>query len=238
MPCLANYLRDPWKHALHVVPLAASLDKRIQMPLRRSNLSEGLRAHLWSSLRQWSALRGRDEFKSVWRRFERHLPAFVRDLQKLHPATRLSRIPARDIEQYARDLETTLTSFSSHVKRTSSVVIAAKTAHLLLPTLVPAYDQEVVAGTILPRVLPRGRRDFHHYVLACWWVLAELKRTKRLPDALGRVAKHLSADWAIRQLAPGSNIAARGAMPYLDSVVAEYVLTGMAYARNAYRLRL
>jgi hypothetical protein len=104
---------------------------------------------------------------------------------------------------------------------------------LLLPTLVPACDQQVIVGQVLPAVLPpRSGSDFRVYLRLCWWVLDQLRREGTLDSAAEMVRDHLAADWLVRSLGATrpdpTSLVARS----LDSLVAEYTLIGMWYVQQ------
>lgn len=225
---LRRYLADPyWDHAIQVLPFVAALGDRAELPFwPNGEISDAVFRHLCWSLSEWSAFRGAGTLDEKKARLHDQLPAFLRDVQTAAPAARLSAVPEARVAQLAEDW---IAAFDAlRVKESASHVLPSKAAHLLLPTLVPAYDQQVIAGQVLPAVLPRrAGRNFQTYVQLCWWVLDQLCREGSLDSAAALVRDHLAADWLVRSLGATRPDPTSFVARSLDSLVAEYTLIGM-----------
>jgi hypothetical protein len=115
------------------------------------------------------------------------------------------------------------------VKKNRSFVLPSKTGHLLFPAWVPAYDGAVIRSEVLNMLEAYTPHHFsyHVYVLLCWWVLRRCS-VKELRDIRGWTRAHLLSDVAVHALDIGSP-SGRADMDWrLDSIAAEYLLTGMA----------
>jgi hypothetical protein len=120
-----------------------------------------------------------------------------------------------------------LSRFGRDVKGQGSCVLPSKTAHLLLPGFVPAYDLGVIVNTTMANLV-EDTDSMTSYLCLCWWVLRRFREEGMLQQARNRVADHLMSDWALRVLLPTDAILNHWLLGSLDSVVAEYTLIQMA----------
>jgi hypothetical protein len=185
--------------------------------------------HLYWALRQWSAFR-KGKFKKI-ATMETHLrkevSSFIREIRGLAVGG-LRKVPLDEIDDFAHNLARRCRAFGRLVKGNRSCVLPSKAAHLMLPDLVPAYDDAVIKNEVLTRLIS-GRRDgdpFELYVKLCWGVLQDLGTLGLLQRARLRVAKHLLERWSVRAL--GATRPSRRQLASVDSTVAEYLLIGMA----------
>jgi hypothetical protein len=150
------------------------------------------------------------------------------DIQGLpHTKLHLSDVLDDGIWPLAQALEARLSQFGREVKGQGSCVLPSRTAHLLLPGLVPAYDIGVVVKTTMANVV--GRTDsMTSYLCLCWWALRRFRDEGTLQQARDRVVDHLTSDWALRAMLSPQVIQDHWLLRTMDSVVAEYVLIGMA----------
>jgi hypothetical protein len=226
---LDRYFAEPWGHELHLLPLVAARGRGWSA----EDLRPTSRAidHLYWALRQWSAFR-KGKFKKITT-METHLRSevrsFIREIRGLAVGG-LCRVPPDEIDDFARNVARRCRAFGRLVKGNRSCVLPSKAAHLMLPDLVPAYDDAVIKNEVLTKLIT-GRRDsdpFELYVRLCWGVLQDLGTLGLLERARRRVAKHLVERWSIRAL--GAMRPTRRQLASMDSTVAEYLLTGMAWS--------
>jgi hypothetical protein len=117
---------------------------------------EGLQNDLLRLLRHWSAfrpLRSKRREAAQAALCER-LPEFIADVQALPNARlHLSDMPDDSIWPLAQTLEARLSRFGREVKGQGSCVLPSKTAHLLLPGFVPAYDIGVIVNSTMANLV-------------------------------------------------------------------------------------
>jgi hypothetical protein len=187
----------------------------------------GMHDHLVGSLRNWSAFRGvKRSFEDIRKKLVTHLPKFIRDIQDL-PGSRLflSDVSSDEIESFANAVEALMRKFGHDVKGHESCVLPSKTAHMLLPTLVPAYDNLVV-GDAMRKILPRSS-GMIRYLKTAWWVLRRFREEGTLQDARDLLADSMLKHWLVRTLRPQNPPAENPLAWSLDSVLAEYTIIQM-----------
>jgi hypothetical protein len=231
---LDGYLARPaWNHAVHMMPLLAALDGRRRLPFWTArNLEPEVIQHLTWSLREWSAFRGSDDFDATGTRLAKKLPGFLKKLQECAPAERLARVGESKLDGFVERVCVAFDGFQA-VKGVESYVLPSKAAHLMLPTLIPAYDVAVVVGEVLAYLLPmytRAGKSYATYMKLCWWVIQRLDGEGGLKKATALVRDHLLGTWLVRQLSPKRPRASSAILNSLDSTVAEYTLIAMARA--------
>ncbi len=238
MPRLAyleQYLDWPhWCHATDVVPMIAMTPPEA-WPLWNAETieDEDIRSHLIDALNHWSAFRNPNPavVADRYAAFRQNLTRFIVDVQDLPGARlRLSEIPEAEIRMFARALTQRLFEFGMDVKGRHSCVLPSKTAHFFLRGFVPAYDEQVIRHTVLPR-LARNSWDMQSYVLMSWWVLQQFRREGTLGKARAAVARYMLEEqlgWTSALPQPATD---HWLLHSMDSVVAEYTLIQMA--RNA-----
>jgi hypothetical protein len=233
---LDDYLADPqWVHGVHVVPLLAWL-VRGENFWPEEDVPEEVVKHLAWSLAAWSAFRGGGRLEAKLGNFRNSLPQFVVQVRAAVVATgvgRLSDVPSEAIQRLADALELVFSGMANAVKQNESFVLPAKTAHLLFPSMVPAFDVEVVSQQVLDGMLPArltDRRTFAMWLRLCSQVLAELKAERTLDEACRRVRDALMDDWSIRVLDPRAPERTDRLLPGLESFVAEYILIALSRA--------
>jgi hypothetical protein len=151
---LDQYLDMPeFDHAVDIVPLIAAAPCPAWPLWSDAALCDaGMQDHLLRSLSRWSAFRGAASFSKSWTAFRENLPRFILDFQRIPEARlHLSEIPENQIETLANSVETRLIRFGRAVKGNDSAVLPSKTAHLLIPSLIPAYDNGVIKNSTLCR---------------------------------------------------------------------------------------
>lgn len=234
MPYLVAYFDRPeWDHALEIVPFAVAAPPSAWPHWQAATLGDaGLLNHMIRSLRHWSAFRplksaGRATAEAALRE---RLPALIADVQALqYSRLHLSEVPGNGIWPLAQALEARLSRFGQDVKGQGSCVLPSKTAHLLLPGFVPAYDIGVIRNFAMSNLV-RQTDSMTSYLCLCWWVLRRFVQEGTLQRARDRVADHLLSDWALRAMQPTDRVLNHWLLRSLDSVVAEYTLIGMARA--------
>jgi hypothetical protein len=241
---LEAYLSEPaWAHAVHVVPLLAWLSKAWadgRGPWPPRNLPGGALKHLQWCLRGWSAFRGAGGLEEKIAAFEHHLPRFIDDLTGVLTGAgkyRLAKFDEGDLEGLGDACDGLFPAFSARVKGNARVVLPSKTAHLLFPSVIPAYDRAVVREEVLDSLMPgrmRGRLLYRTYLRASWWILGQLEAESSLGRAGRRTLESLRGDWVIEVLEP--SFPSETALPLLDTFVSEYTLIGLA--RSGVRLVL
>ena len=172
---LDAYFDEPWGHELDLLPLMAARRQRWR-PADLDPSSPVIR-HLGWSLRRWSAFRNGSVGVSVAQsRLATHVGRFVEDIGTIFPG-RLSEVPDDQLPSFARRLTERCLRFGKRVKGTASCVLPSKTAHLLLPELVPAYDNAEIKNEVLAKLIPGRRRGepFEIYVKLAWSVIQELR---------------------------------------------------------------
>ena len=223
------YLADPWwGHALQVVPFLAALGERTGLPFWGDNFERELLHHLVWSLDQWSAFRNKGTHAEQRAALEAGLPQLIGSIQQAAPAACLADVPEERLQSFTSAVVDALRAFAGHEE--ASFVLPSKTAHLLLPTLVPAYDGAVVVDQVLSRLFPARTRDAKTYATwlsLCWWVLQLFRREGTLAAARGQVFKSLMDDWRVRVLDAAKPTATSFVASCLDSYLAEYTLIGM-----------
>jgi hypothetical protein len=232
LACLDGYIQAPeWDHALDIVPMAVAAPPPMWPHWQPDTLrDEGLQTHLLRALRHWSAFRplGSERRTTAEAALCERLPEFIADVQALPNAQlHLSEVPDDDIWPLAQALEARLSRFGREVKGQGSCVLPSKTAHLLLPGFVPAYDIGVIVNTTMVNLI-QDTNSMTGYLCLCWWVLRRFREEGTLQQARDRVADHLMSDWALRALLPTDAILNHWLLRSMDSVVAEYTLIQMA----------
>jgi hypothetical protein len=232
LPCLDGYIQAPeWDHALEIVPIAVAAPPAGWPHWQPDALRDaGLQNHLLRALRHWSAFRPLESERRATAEavLREQLPDFIADVQGLATAQlHLSAVQADGIRPLAQALEMRLSRFGREVKGQKSCVLPSKTAHLLLPGFVPAYDIGVIKNTTMVNLI-EDKGSMANYLCLCWWVLQRFREEGTLQQARDRVAEHLLSDWAIRMLLPTDAILNHWLLRSMDSVVAEYTLVQMA----------
>jgi hypothetical protein len=230
-------MADPqWGHSVHVVPLLAWLSKA--GPLGpQGRIPKDVADHLFDALRNWSAFRGRGFLKAKRARFHRYLPDLVDGVRRsirLTNETTLADVDPCDIDKLSRSLRGAFKGFQRVKKgKKHSDVLPSKTAHLLFPSMIPAYDDYVVVKWVMKRKFPHnipGGASYANWIKVCNWVLRQLEDYGLLREARRLVLRQLiERTWAIKILRPrlpGALLGVGASM--LDSFVAEYVLIGLA----------
>ena len=117
------------------------------------------------------------------------------------------------------------------VKGTESVVLPSKALHLLLPGLVPAYDQARIQDEVLPRAVGPDVANYGTYLKLSWWVLHELRRSGELDRALQTTKQNLldqlKTQWPAAIVRGTSDLLDYPVLDRLDTCLSEYVLMGM-----------
>ncbi len=235
-----NFLKDPvFDQALDIVPIVAATPSQGWPLWTHDTLyNKGLLGHLIRSLKSWSAFRGvsLDHLK-MQKNLERHLPKFICDIQGRPQAhLHLSDVPCGEIESLAEYVEKRLSRFGRAVKEEESYVLPSKTAHLLLPTLIPAYDKAVIRQALL--TLLRGASSMSSYMKIAWWVLQKFREEGTLQQARDHVAQSMLDAWLFRTLQPQNPAPDHWLLRSMDSVVAEYTIIQMGQREDAnYLLR-
>lgn len=227
------YLERPeWVHGPYVVPLLAWLSRR-ESSWPDPSLPDEVFEHLVWALRGWSAFRGGGSLEDKVRKLRAHLPRFVNDARTCVQATgahRLSDVPQAALGQFADGLHMVLNQAASNIKQNDSFVLPSKTAHLLFPAMVPAYDVEVVRNRVLNRTLPprlKGRLGYEIWIKACWWVLTQLRQSGQLERECQKVRDSMLNSWSISILRAQDPRRDDCCAALLDSFVAEYALIGL-----------
>ena len=232
LPYLDGYVEAPeWDHALDIVPMAVAVPPPAWPHWQPDALrDEGLQNHLLRSLRHWSAFRPlqSERREAAQAALCKHLPEFIADVQALPNARlHLTDVPDEGVWPLAQALEARLSRFGRDVKGQGSCVLPSKTAHLLLPGFVPAYDLGVIVNTTMVNLV-EDTDSMASYLCLCWWVLLRFREEGTLQQARNRVADHLMSDGVLRVLLPTDAILNHWLLRSLDSVVAEYTLIQMA----------
>lgn len=227
------YVEEPeWFHGPYVVPLLAWL-LRDETPWPLSQIPEGAFNHLVWALRGWTAFRGGGQLDEKVRKLREHLPPFITGVRTAIDATgarRLADVPEASLDPFADALDRLFASTAAIVKGNESFVLPSKTAHLLFPSMIPAYDREVVAARIMDSLLPPrmyGRALYATWIKLCWWILAQLRQSSLLDLACEKVRDSLLDSWTIAVLDVGSPKRDAACAALLDSFVAEYALIGL-----------
>ena len=236
MEYLERYLAEPqWVHAAYVLPLVA-WQLRSGHGIAEHEIPDRAADHLIWSLRAWSAFRGSGSFEDKAARFRAQLPKLVRGVAaaigKTH-ANRLADVGTPAVSQFAEDLERAFLAMARDVKENMSFVLPSKAAHLVFPSMIPAFDMEVVRDMVLEDLLPPRiayRKSFATWLRLCCCVLQEFKSDGTLAEAGRMVRDALLGDWAMEQLQPAHPPRTDAVLPLLDSFVAEYTLIGIQRA--------
>jgi hypothetical protein len=239
---LDQYLDAPyWCHATDIVTMVAYAPAEGWPLWVGDDIEDGdVRTHVIRSLLHWKAFRNfnRQRVADPYGAFRQHLTEFITDVQAT-PGARpcLSDVEETEIEQFASAITERLFRFSIDVKGRRSCVLSSKTAHFFLPSLVPAYDRQVIRNFVLPS-LARNCWDMRSYLLLSWWVLQQFRAEGTLEEARDAVARFMLArqlSWTATLPQPTSD---HWLLRSMDSVVAEYTLIQMAEnACGRYMLR-
>ncbi len=232
MPMLAyleQYIGNPWwDHAIDIVPLVAAAPPQA-WPLWTAEALQntGLQNHLLRSLSRWSAFRGSSHSEAKAALVE-HLPSYLADLQAMQGAClRLSDVAEDAIERLACAVKARMQKFGEDVKGQGSCVLPSKTAHLLLPGYLPAYDKEVAVNTTLYNLIA-STSSMNGYMMICWWVLQRFREEGTLQQARDCVARYMLSDWLLTTVRAQTPTADHWLLRSMDSLVAEYTLIQMA----------
>jgi hypothetical protein len=224
----AWFQNPTFDQTIDLVPLLAAAPARAWPLWTKDRLGDkGLQDHLIRSLRSWSAFRGpAGQRAEMEKELRRRLPAFIADIQRHAQTWRcLSDVPENEIRPFAKRVEKQMKGFGQAVKGVGKCVLPSKAAHLLLPTLIPAYDETVVGGAL--RALLRGSASMSRYLIIAWWALQRLRDQGNLQAARNRVAECMLSHWFVRTLRPPALPKDHTLLRSLDSVVAEYTVIQM-----------
>jgi hypothetical protein len=232
MPMLAyleQYIENPWwDHAIDILPLVAAAPPQA-WPLWTAEAlqDEGLQKHLLRSLARWSAFRGSSHTEAKAALVEQ-LPGYLADLQAMPGACpQLADVAEEAIERLAYAVEARMQKFGEDVKGQGSCVLPSKTAHLLLPGYLPAYDKEVAVNTTLYNLIA-STSSMSGYLMICWWVLQQFRREGNLQQARDSVARYMLSDWLLTTVRAQAPAVDHWLLRSMDSLVAEYTLIQMA----------
>lgn len=227
------YVDEPeWFHGPYVVPLLAWL-LRDDPPWPGSQIPEGCFNHLVWALRGWTAFRGGGRLDDKVEKLREHLPLLITGVRTAIEATgarRLADVPEHSLDPLADALDGMFARTAAVVKGNESFVLPSKTAHLLFPAMIPAYDREVVADRIMDSLLPprmNGRALYATWLKLCWWIIAQLRESTLLDAACEKVRDSLLDSWAVAVLDVGRPKRDAACAALLDSFVAEYALIGL-----------
>ncbi len=117
--------------------------------------------------------------------------------------------------------------FGEAVKGQGSCVLPSRTGHLLLPSYLPAYDNEVAVNTTLYNIIARTSR-MGSYMMICWWVLQRFRLEGTLQQARDSVARYLMSDWLLTVVCAQNPTQDHWLLQSMDTLVAEYSLIQMA----------
>lgn len=233
---VGRYLDDPkWDHAFQVVPMLAWLSCRTNGWMDQYTngpMPRGVIEHLLRSLQSWSAFRGHGSLQSKQASFKKQLPELVNGLTAAiqnSGKTRLSDLDNSELEGLCHSGKQLLQDFGLKIKGNHSLVLPSKAAHLLFPSMFPAYDREIIQLEVLDRMLParmRGRLEYQTYLRLSHWILKQIQGEGRLEEVNRTILHSLRNDWAIGVLAPGFQT--NEALPLIDSITSEYALIAMA----------
>ncbi len=238
---VARYLRRPtFRHAIDAVPFILYGPSTARRWARVGGVHVGDKSFVslcWS-LKRWKAFLGAG-YRSHAQMKGRLAKVLPRALGQVLAATGGEPTSIADAEE---EVWTTVVqaahTISWQVKSSRSPVLGSKVLHLLLPSLVPAYDNVVIRVKVLPKLSARGR-SFSNYLDACRLAMRELAAAPRrhgLERARRVVWQHLRAAY-LEQIqdateSEGPWVVQPPAGPpqscLVDSYVAEYALIGLA----------
>lgn len=229
------YLGDPkWVHAPQVVPLLLWLAQNRSELLNRPDqvLPAGVQTHLVQSLQTWTAFR-KARTLNAKAHFVRELPGFTKELVSGFVAgkNRLANYTLEEVRRLETTCDKQFKDFGRKVKASKhySAVLPSKTAHLLFPSLIPAYDVEVIQHQVLRMIPARtmpDRASYSTYLCLSWWVLQKLRDEGALETCARSVLDELHKHWLIETLHPGP--LPDVLLELIDSFISEYTLIGMS----------
>ncbi len=231
---LETYLETPtWSHAVDVVPLLVWLGRNAP-PWPPAALPEEPFWHLVSALCNWSAFRGQGKLKEKISQLHSVLPRFVEELKLAiveAGGSCLVDLKPQGVSRLAEVLPPLFRRVGSKVKRNESDVLPSKVAHLLFPSIVPAYDQAVIRNDVLRGLLPQSmyrRFTYATRLRTCWWILNQLRQSGLLRTARRQVNSLLIGAWPIRMLRePKTTWVGPFPLTMLDTFIAEYLCIGL-----------